>query len=69
MEDNMQACYGRLPDEKMRQRMVELVAGCSAGCLASPGVLPPSSSRRFCHFDRSGEIAFVCCPRARPKQK
>ena len=27
MEDNMQACHGRLPDEKMRQRMVELVAG------------------------------------------
>ena len=26
MEDNMQACYGRLPDEKMRQRMVEVVA-------------------------------------------
>ena len=26
MEDNMQACYGRLPDEKMRRRMVELVA-------------------------------------------
>jgi diketogulonate reductase-like aldo/keto reductase len=26
MEDNMQACHGRLPDEKMRQRMAELVA-------------------------------------------
>jgi diketogulonate reductase-like aldo/keto reductase len=26
MEDNMQACFGRLPDEKMRQRMVEVVA-------------------------------------------
>ena len=26
MEDNMQACFGRLPDTKMRQRMVELVA-------------------------------------------
>ena len=25
MEDNMQACHGRLPDEKMRQRMAELV--------------------------------------------
>lgn len=26
MEDNMQACYGRLPDEKMRARMVETVS-------------------------------------------
>ncbi|MFN2508318.1 MAG: aldo/keto reductase [Chthoniobacterales bacterium] len=26
MEDNMQACFGRLPDEKMRQRMVEAVS-------------------------------------------
>lgn len=26
MEDNMQACFGRLPDAKMRQRMVEAVA-------------------------------------------
>ena len=26
MEDNMQACYGRLPDEKMRKRMVDVVA-------------------------------------------
>ena len=26
MEDNMQACYGRLPDAKMRQRMVATVA-------------------------------------------
>ena len=25
MEDNMQACFGRLPDAKMRQRMVETV--------------------------------------------
>lgn len=25
MEDNMRACFGRLPDEKMRQRMVETV--------------------------------------------
>jgi diketogulonate reductase-like aldo/keto reductase len=26
MEDNMQACHGRLPDEKMRQQMAEVVA-------------------------------------------
>jgi diketogulonate reductase-like aldo/keto reductase len=26
MEDNMQACFGRLPDEKMRQRMVEAMS-------------------------------------------
>lgn len=26
MEDNMQACFGRLPDERMRKRMVETVA-------------------------------------------
>jgi diketogulonate reductase-like aldo/keto reductase len=26
MEDNMQACHGGLPDEKMRQRMVELAS-------------------------------------------
>ncbi len=26
MEDNMRACFGRLPDEKMRQRMEETVA-------------------------------------------
>jgi diketogulonate reductase-like aldo/keto reductase len=26
MEDNMQACFGRLPDEKMRRRMVEVVS-------------------------------------------
>ena len=26
MEDNMQACFGRLPDEKMRKRMVEALS-------------------------------------------
>ena len=26
MEDNMQACFGRLPDEKMRRRMVEAMS-------------------------------------------